>query len=111
MKSRTIAVLIGIALSLGIPLCKNVISQARAELSLSEEEIERQRMEQLGKTWQQEKARQKEAMEKRDHDERRSFETPSSKKGDGEKMKDDRGGYIERRPGGCPEGPSCKGRP
>lgn len=110
MNARTIALLVGIGFFLGTLPYMSRTSQIRAEMASSEEQVDRKEMEnQISqKTMEREDTRELE---------RKPAARKSRKMG--KKMDEERRSEtgthrdmpVERRPGGCPEGPPCKDRP
>ena len=110
MRRRTIPLLVGIGLFLGTLPCISAISQTRAEMFSSEEQMERKEME-----------RQKTQKEMESEHNRELEKGPAARKSRkmGKKKDEEsrsetethRDMSVERRPGGCPEGPPCKGLP
>ena len=110
MKRRTITLFVGIGLFLGTLPCMIPISQARAEMSSTGDQMERKEMEQQ---------KTPKAMEREDTKELEKNPPARKSRKMGKKMDEERRSEtgthrdmpIERRPGGCPEGPPCKDRP
>lgn|SRR5512147_197915 len=103
MNSRMLAPVVVTGLFLGIVTCIGSTSHTRAEVSSSEVQKERKAMKRQHAK-ENKPSRREEAQESRARNEKKDEINSRGLEGMGR-------GPVERRPGGCPEGPPCKGLP